>query len=199
MSIIKRAGDLVYTFRFLRLLTTPFEETEAYKRGIIDADGTFNKDFNKSSMENREAYKNYYTPFHRLVYNVKRLMAKAPGGGSRLASYAAALYLIKENFGVPEDKILSGLKELGIDPSDLIAEDNQWFVLEDQRLSPGNYKLSFEKLLNKTLDEMVKRDDTVKVDSNAYPVANFYGINIYEATHTRTKQKVYVTAQELRR
>ena len=126
-------------------------------------------------------------------------MAKAPGGGSRLASYAAALYLIKENFGVPEDKILSGLKELGIDPSDLIAEDNQWFVLEDQRLSPGNYKLSFEKLLNKTLDEMVKRDDTVKVDSNAYPVANFYGINIYEATHTRTKQKVYVTAQELRR
>lgn len=199
MSIIKRAGDLVYTFRFLRLLTTPFEETEAYKRGIIDADGTFNKDFNKSSMENREAYKNYYTPFHRLVFNVKRLMAKAPGGGSRLASYAAALYLIKENFGVPEDKILSGLKELGIDPADLIAEDNQWFVLEDQRLSPGNYKLSFEKLLNKTLDEMVKRDDTVKVDSNAYPVANFYGINIYEATHTRTKQKVYVTAQELRR
>ena len=199
MSIIKRAGDLVYTFRFLKLLTTPFEETEAYKRGIINADGSINKDFNKSSQENREAYKNYYTPFHRVVFNVKRLLAKAPGGSSRLASYAAALFLIKEKFGVPEDKILSGLKELGFDPTDMIAEDNQWFVLDDQRLSPGNYKLSFEKLLNISLDEMVKRDDTVKVDENAYPVSSFYGINIYEATHTRTKQKVYVTAQELRR
>lgn len=196
MSIIKRAGDLVYTFRFLKLLTTPFEETEAYKRGIINADGSINKDFDKGSMENREAYKNYYTPFHRLVFNVKRLMAKAPGGSSRLASYAAALYLIKEKFGVPEDKIISGLN---LDPVDLMVEDNQWFVLDDQRLSPGDYKLSTSKLLNSTLEEMVNKGDTVRVDNNALPIADFYGINIYEATHTRTKQKVYVTAQELRR
>lgn len=199
MSIIKRAGDLVYTFRFLRLLTTPFEETEAYKRGIISADGKRNRDFDMGSMENRESYKNYYTPFHRLVFNVKRLMSLAPGGSSRLASYAAALYLIKEKYGVSEDKILSGLEQIGIHPVDLLSENAQWFVLEDQRLSPGDYKLSFDKLLNKTLDELVKKDDTVRVESNAYPVSTFYGINIYEATHVRTKQTVYVTAQELRR
>ena len=35
MGILKRAGDLVYTFRFLRLLTTSFEDTEAFKKGII--------------------------------------------------------------------------------------------------------------------------------------------------------------------
>ena len=29
MGIIKQAGDLVYTFRFLALLVTPFEKTKA--------------------------------------------------------------------------------------------------------------------------------------------------------------------------
>ena len=39
MGIIKRAGDLVYTFRFLKLLVTKFEDTEAFKIGAIDKDG----------------------------------------------------------------------------------------------------------------------------------------------------------------
>ena len=34
-----RAIDLFVTYRFLRLLTTPFEDTQAYKLGIIDASG----------------------------------------------------------------------------------------------------------------------------------------------------------------
>ena len=34
-----RAVDLFVTYRFLKLLTTPFEKTEAYKKGIIDKDG----------------------------------------------------------------------------------------------------------------------------------------------------------------
>ena len=34
-----RAIDLFVTYRFIKLLTTPFEKTEAYKLGIIDADG----------------------------------------------------------------------------------------------------------------------------------------------------------------
>ena len=34
-----RAIDLFVTYRFLKLLTTPFEKTEAFKLGIIDEDG----------------------------------------------------------------------------------------------------------------------------------------------------------------
>jgi len=34
-----RAIDLFVTYRFLRLLTTPFEKTDAFKFGIIDKDG----------------------------------------------------------------------------------------------------------------------------------------------------------------
>ena len=39
MGIFKRAGDLVYTFRFLKLLVTDFKDTEAFKLGLIDDKG----------------------------------------------------------------------------------------------------------------------------------------------------------------
>ena len=34
-----RAIDLFVTYRFLKLLTTPFEKTDAFKLGIIDENG----------------------------------------------------------------------------------------------------------------------------------------------------------------
>ena len=34
-----RAIDLFVTYRFLKLLTTPFQKTEAFKLGIIDENG----------------------------------------------------------------------------------------------------------------------------------------------------------------
>ena len=196
MGLIKRAGDLVYTFRFLTLLTTPFDKTKAFEAGIIDAEGNRNRDFDKS--QNREAYKEYYTPFHRLVFNVKRLMAKAPGGSSRLASYAAALFLIKENYSISEKKILKALSEAGIDPTDLLAEENNWFVLESGQLSPGVYKLKYEKALEQ-FDMPILPHDKVRIMENAMPIGEMFGINIYEATHVRSKQKVYVTSLELLR
>ena len=39
MGILSKTGDLVYTLRFLRLLTTKFEDTTAFKLGLIDKDG----------------------------------------------------------------------------------------------------------------------------------------------------------------
>ena len=192
MGLIKQAGDLVYTFRFLTLLVTPFDKTKAYEAGIIDADGNRIKGFDKTS----QAYREFYTPFHRLVFNVKRLMSKVPGGGSRLASYAAALYLIKEKYSVSEKKILKGLKELGIDSTDFMVEESNWFVLPSGQLSPGVYKLRYEKVAD-PIDMPILPNDKIRVTENAMPVGEMFGINIYEATHIRSNQKVYVTSLEL--
>ena len=199
MGMLKRAGDLVYTFRFLRLLTTSFEDTEAFKRGIIDKDGKRNKDFKLNTMDNRDAYADYYTPFHRLVFNIKKIMAKAPGGSTKLASYATALYLLKEQFGVSDKKIKQGLQEIGIDPLDFLEEQSNWFILDDDQLSPGTYKVTSSKVLNSTLEEMVRPRDLVKINDNCYPVSDFFGLNIYEAIHINTKQPIYVTVGELAR
>jgi hypothetical protein len=196
MGLIKQAGDLVYTFRFLRLLTTKFEDTEAYKAGIIDENGKRLKSFDLNTMDNRNTYKNYYTPFHRLVFNIKKIMEKVPGGGSRLASYAAALYLLKEHFGVKEKEIK---KSLNVDPLDFMLEQTEWFVLEDMRLSPGSYKVLSEKLLNDTYDEVVLPRDKVSVGEDCYPVGEMFGLNIYEVTHSKTRKNIYVAVSELSR
>jgi hypothetical protein len=197
MGIIKRAGDLVYTFRFLRLLTTKFEDTEAFKLGIIDKDGKRLKSYDLNNMDNRSNYKEYYTPFHRLVFNIKKLLAKAPGGDTRLASYAAALYLLKENFGVNEGDIKKGLQKLNIDITDILGEGSTWFLLEDQRLSPGYYRIKHDKVLSESLDEVARKKDSIIVKENAYPVGSIFGLNIYEAVHKNTKKKIHITIDEL--
>jgi len=199
MGIIKRAGDLVYTFRFLRLLTTSFEDTTAFKAGIIDKEGKRNKEFTLNTMDNRDIYRDAYTPFHRLVFNIKKLIAKAPGGGSKIASYATALYLMKEKFSITDKQMSKALKEMNVDTLDFLAEHTEWFLLENNQLSPGVYKVLNEKVINDTLEEVVKPRDKVIIKEDSYPVGDIFGLNIYEAVHVKTKKKVYVSIAELAR
>ena len=199
MGIIKRAGDLVYTFRFLRLLNTSFEDTTAFKAVIIDKEGKRNKEFTLNTMDNRDIYRDAYTPFHRLVFNIKKLIAKAPGGGSKIASYATALYLMKENFSITDKQIAKALKEMNIDTLDFLSEQTEWFLLENNQLSPGVYKVLNEKVINDTLEEVVKPRDKVTILEDSYPIGDIFGLNIYEAVHVKTKKKVYVSIAELAR
>ena len=86
--------DLFLAYSFIRRLVTPFKNWDAYKEGIIDEKGNIlisRKKFTKRSQ--RDAF----GIFDHLILNIKKLLAKVPGGSSRLASYAAALWLIKEN------------------------------------------------------------------------------------------------------
>lgn len=193
MGIVKRAGDLVYTLRFLRLLTTDFVDTKAFKLGLIDQDGKRNKDVNVSSQEQRDAY----TPFHRLVFNIKRIISKVPGVEGKLGSYAAALYLMKEQFSITEKQIKEGITKLGGVVTINLDESRDWFVLEDGRLSPGKYKVANDKVLNSTCEELVKAKDWISISNDCYPVGSIFGFNVYEAVHVKTNQKVYVTVSEL--
>lgn len=186
MSLLTRAGDLVYTFRFLKLLVTPFEKTKAFEMGLIDKDG---KKLRKPK-DGKE--KSVYTYFHRLVYNIKKLIP-----GQRLGSYAAMLYLIKEHLHMSEDQLLEVVKKSGLELTDFLAESNMWFVLEDKMMSPGVYKIKGSKVLNSTAEEVVRKNDKITVAENSYPVGDVFGIDIYEVTHINTNQAIYVTAGEL--
>ena len=194
MSLLTRASDLVYTFRFLRLLTTPFEKTNAYKLGIIDEKGKRIKSVKLDTPEK----KSVYTPFNRIVYNIKRLLAKVPGGSTRLASYASALFLIKEKYNLSNKQIKQVLAESGLTTDQFLEEQSQWYVLENDQLSPGVYRLIEDKVLSETFDDVVYKNDRVRVLENSYPVGSIFGMNIYEAIHQPTNQKIHITVGELR-
>jgi len=195
MGILKSAADLVYTIRFLKLLVTPFDKTEAFKAGIIDADGNKNKEFNLNSTDDRDAYRSHYTPFHRLVFNLKRIMAKAPGGQSVVARYGAALALIKEH-GELSDKNLNKIHaETGIDVLDCLAEETKWFMLEGNELSPGIYKMKNETITTKC-EEIVKKGDQIRI-VETHPFDELLGLQVYEAVHLKSSQKVYITTAEI--
>lgn len=89
-------ANLIFTYSFLKRLVTPFNETDAYKLGIIDERGK------KIKSPKTTEELNSYSTFERLVFNIKKIIERLPGGKSKLASYAAALFLIKEHDNTKE-------------------------------------------------------------------------------------------------
>lgn len=86
--------DNLIAFRILYLLVTPFEKTEAFKQGVIDKDGNLLVKIKDQTYEQKQAY----DMLDRLVFSLKRLLGKLPGGKSQIASLAAAYYLVKEAY-----------------------------------------------------------------------------------------------------
>ena len=78
MGILKNAADTVYAFRFIRMMVMDWKSWDAYKEGIVDEEGKRNRNVKIDTDEKRSAY----TPFVRLVANIKRLVAKLPGGAA---------------------------------------------------------------------------------------------------------------------
>jgi len=92
-----RAFDTFVTYKIISTLVTNWEDMPAFKYGIIDEKGNLLKKTSKlKTKEEKEAF----TLFHRLIFNLKRLIQKLPGGSYKLGSYAAALFLIKEEIDV---------------------------------------------------------------------------------------------------
>lgn len=82
--------DIFMVYQFIKRLVTPFDQTPAYRLGLIDSEG---KKLRKAQTPEEKQALGY---FDRLVFNLKRLLGVLPGGKTVLASYAAALLLLRE-------------------------------------------------------------------------------------------------------
>ena len=119
---MSRIIDNLIAYRVLSMLVQPFAETDAYKLGIIDKNG---KNLKKSSeLVGNE--KDAYTYLHRLVFNMKKILNKLPGGDAKLKNLVAALFLIKEYYE-KNDKQLSLMEDRYIDllKKDVILAEEQ--------------------------------------------------------------------------
>ena len=194
------AIDAFITFRFLKLLVTPFNKTEAFRLGIIDERG---KVLRKYKTLERTEERQAYTILHRLVFNVKKLIDKVPGGKSRLASYAAALFLIKEHVREYQDSDGQLLeKELYkyLKDNDLIEEDDGEIKEEitfADKLLKGTYKLVQDVGVDEDDKVIGKSGDTVSVFSEQSPKDTVMGQDVFEVIHDKTKDVLLVTIEDI--
>jgi hypothetical protein len=117
--------DIYLLYSFVRRLVTPFNKWKAYDDGTIDENGNIlipRKDLSGNA-------KNNFGLFDLLILNLKKLLAKLPGGSTKIATFGAALFLIKEEKNITEDNIeeiinrIPTLLESHIREAKLLVED----------------------------------------------------------------------------
>lgn len=92
---MSRIVDNLIAYRILKMLVTNFEDTEAFKLGIIDAKG---KNIRKANTLQTSNERDAYTYLNRLVFNMKKIINRLPGGESKMKSLVTALWLVKEHY-----------------------------------------------------------------------------------------------------
>ena len=203
-----RAIDLFVTYRFIKLLVTPFEKTDAFKLGIIDKDGNRIMRSPRGGVRQTRPEtlgtseeKAAYTVLHKLVFNIKKLFAKVPGLRTKLGTYAAALFLLKDTFkesvddpDVFEKEFMKYLKEEGYELDDSINEEVIGF---GEVLPKGEYTLAND-ILNKEEEELsAKKGDKVVAFDDEPPIDTVLGVDIFPVVHMKTQEKIYVSLEDL--
>ena len=200
-----RAIDLFVTYRFLKLLTTPFNKTDAYKFGIIDEKGNRIKEEGSTLPKVKLAtsqLQNSYTILHKLVFNIKKIFEKVPGLRTKVGTYAAALFLLKDTFKESVDdqhmfekEFMKYLKENNIEFDDEISEEVIGF---GEVLPKGEYLL-VNDILNKEEEELsAKKGDKVIAYEDEAPVDTILGVEIFPVIHIKSQEKIYVSLEDIK-
>ena len=202
-----RAIDLFVTYRFIKLLVTPFEKTEAYKLGIIDKDGkrkteqTVARGVRPTDLNTTEK-KNAYTVLHKLVFNIKKIFGKVPGLRTKLGTYAAALFLLKDTFkehvedpDIFEKEFMKYLKEEGYEIDNTISEEVIGF---GEVLPKGEYTLVNDILNSEEEELQAKVGDKVVAFDDEAPIDTVLGVEIFPIVHVKTQEKIYISLEDIK-
>jgi len=186
-----RAVDLFVTYRFLKLLVTPWEKQEAYKLGIIDKNGKRTDKKAESSDE-----KSSFTLLHRLVFNFKRILSKIPLVRTQIGTYATALFLLREHYGIrlDEPQITKHLMENNmVEFRDGISEEVMGF---GNMLPAGEYKL--KDMVTADDDEIdAQKGDVVTAHEDTPPSDRVLGVDIFPVVHQKSNKKIYVSLEDI--
>lgn len=182
--------DTYIVYRFVRLLTTPWDETDAFRTGVLNSKGEVKADLESLSKEQKASY----TLFDRMVFNIKRLIEKLPGGKSKIGTYAAALYLFKEEMGDREGQIvlersfMSYLKDHDALEPNYLEEQN----LFEELLPKGTYRLKHQMM--DIHGNNIPSGTTLVTHSNLKATAKVLGVEVFQLK--TSSGKVVVVSRE---
>ena len=125
-----------------------------------------------------------------------------PGLRTKVGTYAAALFLLKDTFkesvddpDVFEKEFVKFLKENDIELDDEISEEVIGF---GEVLPKGEYVL-VNDILNKEEEELsAKKGDKVIAYDDEPPVDTILGVEIFPVIHVTTQEKIYVSLEDIK-
>ena len=180
--------DIIFVYNFIKDLVVPFKETKAYKLNIIDERG--NILIKRADLKTAEQ-KKAYTYRNRLVWNLKKVLEKVPFMRSKLASYAAALYLLKEDIQYKTTKT-NLFEDAFADKFDFIIEDTEYKPI----LQRGAYTL--DSYIGTTYNEQqLNEGDVILVLNDTHPIAESLGFNMYRVLHLESECEIVVPLEIL--
>ena len=125
-----------------------------------------------------------------------------PGLRTKLGTYAAALFLLKDTFkehvedpDVFEKEFMKYLKEEGYEIDDSISEDVIGF---GEVLPKGEYVLVSDILSKEEEELTAKKGDKVIAYDDEAPIDTILGIDIFPIVHVKTQEKIYVSLEDIK-
>ena len=159
--------DIYVAYRFIKGLTLKWTSWDAYKEGVIDKKGKVIVE----PKDRTKKQKNSYGAFNRLIASVKRIFDKIPFVRSRVGSFAAALWLLKEEARKNGANELD-LEKLFIDqvfegevPSEDINEET-----ECTTIPRGRYHV---------VDDITETNEMIELKEDVQSFANELGVPLY--------------------
>jgi hypothetical protein len=146
--------------------------------------------------------KSAYTVLHKLVFNIKKIFGKVPGLRTKLGTYAAALFLLKDTFkehvedpDVFEKEFMKYLKEEGYEIDNTISEEVIGF---GEVLPKGEYTLVNDILNNEEEELQAKVGDKVVAYDDEPPIDTVLGVEIFPIVHVKTQEKIYISLEDIK-
>ena len=176
---MSRVIDALVAYRVLKLLVTPFNKTEAFRLGIIDAKG---KVLKKSKQIKDPQERNAYTLLIRFVFNLKRMLSKLGIRGPLGSATAAAIAFFKEEHGdnpEVEREVYKYLKEQGFEFE--ISENY------GEPLPEGTYKVKHD-IYNLDGDIVINMNESIEFNGD---VDTIMGYDVFKYND------VYLTTEDL--
>jgi hypothetical protein len=139
---VPNAVDLLLAYKLVKRITTPFNEWEAYKLGIIDGKGNILK--KKVSLSNPKQ-RSSWTNLDIVAANLKKVISKHPGVEAKIAARAAQGLMVKEDI----DSILHSIDE---EIANVVGNGQVAGLGVGQQGEPGKNGLKKKRILRRSLN-----------------------------------------------
>ena len=138
-----------------------------------------------------------------LIFNIKKIFSKVPGLRTKVGTYAAALFLLKDTFKEQVDdpqmfekEFIKYLQEQGIKFDGTI--DLEEVIGFGEILPKGEYTL-INDILNKEEEELTaKKGDKITAFKDEPPIDTILGVEIFPVVHLKTKEEIYISLEDIK-